>query len=106
MSSLLVPPSFQVRPQGTNVTTGSSLLLHCRASGSPYPSVTWQKDGHSIDTSHATLLSNGSLYIASSVVQDAGRYSCNATNIAGSASVMAYIIIYGRFSQMESVKFK
>lgn len=89
-----VPPSFQVRPQGTNVTTGSSLILHCRASGSPYPSVTWQKDGHSIDTSHATLLSNGSLYIASSAVQDAGRYSCRATNIAGSASVMAYIIIY------------
>lgn len=92
---LSVPPSFQVMPQGMNVTVGSPLILHCKAMGSPNPNITWQKDGLSVDTTHVTLLSNGSLYISSTVVLDAGRYSCKATNVAGSRSVRANIVIYG-----------
>ena len=92
---LSVPPSFQVIPQGTNITVGSPLILHCKAMGSPHPDITWQKDGLSVNTSHVTLLSNGSLYISSTLAQDAGRYSCRATNVAGSTSVQANIVIYG-----------
>jgi len=40
------------------------------------------------------LLSNGSLYISSAVVQDAGRFICSATNVAGSATVAADVVIY------------
>ncbi|KAK2567085.1 Hemicentin-1 [Acropora cervicornis] len=89
-----VPPSFQAMPQGMNVTVGSPVILHCKAMGSPNPNITWQKDGLSVDTTHVTLLANGSLYISSTVVQDAGRYSCKATNVAGSTSVRANIVIY------------
>ncbi|XP_015754539.1 PREDICTED: Down syndrome cell adhesion molecule-like [Acropora digitifera] len=92
-----VPPSFQVMPQGMNVTVGSPVILHCKAMGSPNPNIAWQKDGLSVDTTHVTLLSNGSLYISSTVVQDAGRYSCKATNVAGSTSVRANIVIYGYY---------
>ena len=82
----------------TNVTQGSPLTLHCQATGFPLPIITWQKDGQPVDTNHVTLLSNGSLHISSTVVQDAGKFSCIATNVAGSPSVNADIVIYGRYN--------
>lgn len=94
---LSVPPAFQVKPKDTNVTVGQPLILHCQTTGFPQPTVAWHKDGYSVDTSHVTLLSNGSLYISSSVVQDTGRFSCRATNIVGSLTVMANIVIYGGY---------
>ena len=78
------------------MTVGHSLILHCQATGFPQPNVTWQKDGQSVNTSHVTLLSNGSLYILSTVVQDAGRFSCRLNNVAGSVIVTANVVIYGR----------
>jgi len=41
------------------------------------------------------LLSNGSLRISTTVVQDAGKFSCIASNTAGSTKVSADVIIYG-----------
>ncbi|XP_078361310.1 contactin-4-like [Oculina patagonica] len=89
-----VPPTFQVQPRDTNVTQGHPLTLHCKATGFPLPILTWQKDGQPVDTNHVTLLSNGSLHISSSVVQDAGKFSCIATNVAGSATATADVVIY------------
>lgn len=91
-----VPPTFQVQPRDTNVTQGYPLTLHCQATGFPLPILTWQKDGQPVDTNHVTLLSNGSLHISSTAVQDAGKFSCIATNVAGSATVTADVVIYGR----------
>lgn len=48
-----------------------------------------------MDTNHVTLLSNGSLYISATVVQDAGRFSCIASNVAGSPTASADVVIYG-----------
>ena len=80
------------------MTNGHSLILHCQATGFPQPTVMWQKDGHPIDTRHVTLLSNGSLYISSTVTQDAGKFICSASNIVGSATVSAVIVIYGGYA--------
>lgn len=59
--------------------------------------LTWQKDGQPVDTNHVTLLSNGSLYISATVVQDAGRFSCIASNVAGSPTASADVVIYGMY---------
>ena len=48
-----------------------------------------------------TLLSNGSLHISRTVVQDAGKFSCVATNVAGSATATADVVIYGRCRSMQ-----
>lgn len=77
------------------MTVGDPVILHCQATGFPQPMVTWQKDGQPVDTSHVALLSNDSLHISSTSVQDAGKFSCIASNIAGSATVTADIVIYG-----------
>ena len=53
-----------------------------------------------MDTNHVTLLSNGSLHIASTIVQDAGKFSCIATNVVGSATVAADVVIYGRYNKV------
>ena len=90
-----VPPTFQVQPSNTNVTQGFPLTLHCQATGSPLPMLAWQIDGQPVDTNHVTLLSNGSLHISTTVVQDAGKFSCIANNTAGSTKVSADVIIYG-----------
>lgn len=95
VSFLSVPPTFQVQPSDTNVTRGFPLTLHCQATGSPLPMLAWQKDGQPVDTNHVTLLSNGSLHISTTVVQDAGKFSCIANNTAGSTKVSADVIIYG-----------
>ena len=80
------------------MTVGHPLILHCKATGFPQPTVTWQKDGQPVVTSHVTLLSNGSLYISSAIVQDAGRFICSSTNVAGSATVAVDVVIYGGYS--------
>lgn len=97
--SFSVPPTIHVQPKDTNVTNGYSLTLNCEATGFPQPVVSWQKDGQAVDTSHVTLLSNGSLYIFSTVMQDAGQFSCKASNSAGSATVSADVVIYGECSR-------
>ena len=93
--SFSVPPTIHVHPKDTNVTNGYSLTLNGQATGFPQPVVSWQKDGQAVDTSHVTLLSNGSLYIFSTVMQDAGRFSCKASNSAGSVTKSADVVIYG-----------
>lgn len=62
------------------------------------PMLTWQKDGQPVDTNHVTLLSNGSLHISATVEQDAGRFSCIASNVAGSTTVSADVVIYGTYA--------
>ena len=59
------------------------------------PMLTWHKDGQPVDTNHVTLLSNGSLHISTTVMQDAGKFSCNASNVAGSTTLSADVVIYG-----------
>ncbi|KAJ7383467.1 hypothetical protein OS493_027628 [Desmophyllum pertusum] len=85
---------FKFSPWTPMSHTGSPLTLHCQATGFPLPIITWQKDGQPVDTNHVTLLSNGSLHISTTVVQDAGKFSCIATNVVGSPSVNADIVIY------------
>ena len=92
----LVPPSFQLRPQNSSAVQHQPLVLHCKAAGSPQPSLSWRKDGGSVDPNRVKILSSGSLTINTTVVADAGKYTCTATNVAGSADASAFIAIHGR----------
>ncbi|XP_065505206.1 hemicentin-1 isoform X3 [Caloenas nicobarica] len=88
---VLLPPSISGAegdlPEEVTVLVHQAAALDCVASGSPAPSVTWQKDGHLLgeDAKH-TFLSNGRrLQILNSQITDTGRYVCVVENIAGSA---------------------
>ncbi|XP_059334168.1 hemicentin-1 [Ammospiza nelsoni] len=88
---VLSPPSISGvdgdLPEEVTVLVSKEAAMECIPTGSPSPSITWQKDGQLLaeDDKH-TLLSNGRrLQILNSQITDTGRYVCIAENIAGSA---------------------
>ncbi|CAL4067925.1 unnamed protein product, partial [Meganyctiphanes norvegica] len=90
----IVSPKFVERFQQGQVKEGETVVLHARAVGTPMPSMSWQKDGVTIDNSASMQIQSdgqgsSNLQILSASVADAGWYSCNASNVAGSTSTRA-----------------
>uniref|UniRef100_A0A8C3YS46 Hemicentin-1 n=1 Tax=Catagonus wagneri TaxID=51154 RepID=A0A8C3YS46_9CETA len=82
-----VPPT--IKSSGLSertVVKHKSITLQCIANGIPNPSITWLKDGQPVNTAQGNLKIQSSgrvLLIAKAVMEDAGRYTCAATNAAG-----------------------
>ncbi|XP_069497466.1 hemicentin-1 isoform X2 [Ambystoma mexicanum] len=83
------PPTIKsTEPPERAVVIYKSMTLQCIASGIPNPSITWLKDGRPVNTAegHIGLESSGRiLKISKALLEDAGRYTCVATNAAGEA---------------------
>ncbi|XP_010130628.1 PREDICTED: hemicentin-1, partial [Buceros rhinoceros silvestris] len=88
---VLLPPTISAAdgdlPEEVTVLVNKVAAMDCVASGSPSPSITWEKDGHLLaENDRYTFLSNGRrLQILNSRITDTGRYVCLVENIAGSA---------------------
>ncbi|KAE8293962.1 Hemicentin-1 Fibulin-6 [Larimichthys crocea] len=80
-------PVIQYHPAILDVILNNPITLPCRATGSPRPTITWQKEGINIPTTGGsfTVLPNGSLQISKASVSDFGTYICVAQNPAGTA---------------------
>ncbi|XP_022085366.1 hemicentin-1-like isoform X2 [Acanthaster planci] len=92
-----------VRPTITQVQTsltrieGSSVILPCESAGVPEPSVTWEKDGMTLnpdDDPDMEMIFTGSLRLANVDASDAGLYRCIARNDAGQASIAMTFIVH------------
>lgn len=72
--------------------------MHCTASGTPEPKITWSFNGHPLDenTDHIHILENGTLIIIHPIEDDEGTYICEATNYLGSISTVANYKINGK----------
>uniref|UniRef100_A0A8C1K3P7 Hemicentin-1 n=1 Tax=Cyprinus carpio TaxID=7962 RepID=A0A8C1K3P7_CYPCA len=81
------PPVIQSHPSTLDVILNNHVTLPCRATGSPRPTITWQKEGINIFTAGGdfTVLPNGGLQISKARVEDSGTYMCVAQNPAGTA---------------------
>jgi len=80
-------PVFMDYPHPAWVANGSSLTLHCSATGQPSPVITWLQDFQPLNTSNCNnnnsrvrLCSNGTLLIEAVEFSDAGFYTCVADN--------------------------
>ncbi|XP_023559876.1 hemicentin-1 [Octodon degus] len=82
-----VPPT--IKPSGLServVVKHKPVTLQCIANGIPNPSITWLKDDQPVNTAQGNLKMQSSgrvLQIAKALLEDAGRYTCVATNAAG-----------------------
>ncbi|KAL1775484.1 hemicentin-1 isoform X4 [Sigmodon hispidus] len=84
-----VPPTIKSSdlPEKT-VVRYKPVTLQCIANGIPNPSITWLKDDQPVNTAQGNLKIQSSgrvLQIAQAHLEDAGRYTCVATNAAGEA---------------------
>ncbi|NXW73911.1 HMCN1 protein, partial [Hirundo rustica] len=80
-----VPPDIVGEEQNVSVLLGQALELRCRGSAVPPPRLTWLRDGRPLlEKPGLSISGDGSvLKIEGAQVQDAGRYTCEATNVAG-----------------------
>ncbi|KAF3823358.1 hypothetical protein GH733_010794, partial [Mirounga leonina] len=82
-----VPPT--IKSSGLSeraIVKHKPITLQCIANGIPNPSITWLKDGQPVNTARGNLKIQSSgrvLQIAKALMEDAGRYTCVATNAAG-----------------------
>lgn len=118
-------PVIQAHPPALDVILNNPITLPCRATGSPRPTITWQKEGINIPTTgnssclcvmmiklwalnhnivpfcfmlggSFTVLPNGSLQISKASVSDSGTYICVAQNPAGTALGKTKLKVQGR----------
>uniref|UniRef100_A0AAY5L311 Hemicentin 2 n=1 Tax=Esox lucius TaxID=8010 RepID=A0AAY5L311_ESOLU len=85
---LLVPeaPSVVVSPQSQAFSRGSDVHLVCTASGSPTPQLFWSHGNIFLtNRPRITISKHGHLTIREALREDAGNYTCLATNEAGTA---------------------
>ncbi|XP_013133341.1 PREDICTED: Down syndrome cell adhesion molecule-like protein Dscam2 [Papilio polytes] len=88
-----VSPKWVREPRDEAVLAGEPLALHCQATGSPPPQLTWLKQRVGSPAEFVPLvnlggrlqfLGNGSLWLEGALPYDEGHYMCRAENGVGS----------------------
>ncbi|KAK7933456.1 hypothetical protein WMY93_004352 [Mugilogobius chulae] len=99
---LLVPeaPSVEVQPQSQVFSRGDDIRLVCSASGSPPPRLFWSHGNIFLSNRpRLNINRNGVLTIRGALPEDAGNYSCVATNEAGSSS-HSVLLVYAELPRI------
>eukprot|EP00071_Canis_lupus_P006937 XP_005622503.1 hemicentin-1 isoform X3 [Canis lupus familiaris] len=103
--TLQSPPIITLEPVETVINAGGKVILNCQATGEPYPTITWSRQGHSIPwDDRVNVLSNNSLHIAAAQKEDTSEYECVARNLMGSVLVRVPVTVqvHGGYSQWSS----
>ena len=85
-----VPPVLLTNPSNITAPDFDNVSLPCVAYGNPVPSVEWEKDGLPLQTNAAITINSSTdsvqlthtscLLLASVGYEDAGSYTCTASN--------------------------
>lgn len=104
--NVLEIPTF-VRPMNDKeAIAGETAVLECMASGSPKPSLTWAKDGGAIIATerHFFTADNQLLIIVKTMTSDEGEYTCEMSNILGTAKDSTYLNIISSLNSIDGEK--
>ena len=92
----LVPAEITDPPSNITVEAGSSLIrFDCIAIGIPAPSHTWLREDQTLERTSRILPIGQTLRILNVVLGDQGVYTCQVSNVAGSDSASANLIVFG-----------
>ncbi|XP_043850336.1 obscurin-like protein 1 isoform X1 [Dromiciops gliroides] len=90
-------PRFLRFPRPVRVVSGTDAILRCCLTGSPPPTVLWEKDGQALEASSRLRLqtegAEHSLLVRGAGAPDAGVYVCRAQNSSGEAYAAAALTI-------------
>ncbi|XP_041477176.1 myosin light chain kinase, smooth muscle-like isoform X3 [Lytechinus variegatus] len=94
------PPKFVQKPRSINIDEGSSVTLSCKIDGEPLPTVTWIKDGRSIEPGRRFKMESSgisgttrSLNIPTVLATDAGSYTCVLHNQYGGEQCSVNVVV-------------
>ncbi|KAL4219025.1 Immunoglobulin V-set domain [Mactra antiquata] len=93
------PPKFMIVPENHTVIVGSRVQLKCLADGDPVPIQIWNYNDKQLiiaeeDNSMSLSNDHSELIINNITLPQYGKYSCIATNIAGTTEVSVWIELY------------
>ena len=80
-------PAVVIEPQYKEARAGESVSFSCQADGQPRPRLSWSKEGGSVSVRGPQLV------IARVRKEDAGRYTCQATNTLGSSQAQTVLYV-------------
>ncbi|XP_076602369.1 myosin light chain kinase, smooth muscle isoform X2 [Chaetodon auriga] len=92
------PPAFILPPRNARVVLGGDARLEGKVRGHPEPQVKWFREGRPVIGGERCVLKQGgrgtfSLVVGGVREEDFGRYTCQATNQAGSRQVTVEILL-------------
>uniref|UniRef100_A0A8C3KGI9 Ig-like domain-containing protein n=1 Tax=Calidris pygmaea TaxID=425635 RepID=A0A8C3KGI9_9CHAR len=95
------PPTLVSGLKNKTVTEGESVTLECHISGHPQPVVTWYREDYKIESSMDFQITFKAglarLVIREAFAEDSGRFTCTATNKAGSVSTSCHLYVKGKY---------
>uniref|UniRef100_A0A674PCF2 Inactive tyrosine-protein kinase 7 n=1 Tax=Takifugu rubripes TaxID=31033 RepID=A0A674PCF2_TAKRU len=99
--TVATPPVWVMKPQDTSLEEGKPGYLHCHATASPEPEVTWLRNNLMItpEDTRFKLFRNGTLRINNVEVYDGQMYGCETKTLGGRLSGHARVTV------LEKLKF-
>lgn len=91
-----VPP-----PVSKRLELGSYTKIYCKARGASNPVVRWRKEGHPFFNWPPHIQDdNGTLFFKGVMHDDAGRYTCIATNSQGIINTTINVDVVGKYKKI------
>lgn len=82
---------------------GESVTLECRISAYPAPTVAWYREDYHIESSIDFQITFEAgvarLVIREAFAEDSGKFTCTASNEAGSVSTSCYLLVQGKYGE-------
>lgn len=91
--SVTVRPYFNKEPQDVVALLGKKVVFQCVAEGEPLPTLTWNREDGKMPIGRARIADDKSLIIENVQTSDEGIYVCSATNVVGSISAKASLVV-------------
>ncbi|XP_049633067.1 leucine-rich repeats and immunoglobulin-like domains protein 1 [Suncus etruscus] len=93
--TVLETPSLVVPLEDRVVSMGETVAFQCKATGNPFPRITWLKEDRplSLTERHHFTPGNQLLVVQNVVEEDAGYYTCEISNTLGTARAHSQLTI-------------